>query len=120
MVAFKIRHLQFNLPALRVASLELHAWNYIGISYDYDSGMARMWHDGNEVERVDMGVQMELATQFPIRIGALDGNDYNGLYYSGRIASLRIYRQALSGQQIRQIGGLQEARKTKPRLLSSW
>ena len=111
MAALKSRDLMFNMPAVRAASLELNTWNYIGVSYDYESSTIRLWHNGEEVERVVMGVQLELATQFPIRIGTLDGDNYNGLYFGGRIASLKIYGQALGREQIRQIGGLPPQRK---------
>lgn len=41
--------------------------------------------------------QIKLATQYPIRIGARDGDDRR---FAGKIACLQIYNKALDEQQI--------------------
>lgn len=88
---------------IRKAVLKFNAWNFIGASYDHNSGMARLWHNGNEVEAIFIGANVELATQFPIRIGAL-ANPWQEYYFTGRISHLHVYSEALAVENIRAVG----------------
>lgn len=90
---------------LEAQVLRLNEWNFVGTSYDYNSGMARLWHNGDEVKTVYIGENLELATQFPIRIGAVN-NPFKGNYFKGRISLLHIYADALTAENIRAVGGI--------------
>lgn len=90
---------------LEAKVLRLNEWNFVGTSYDYNSGMARLWHNGDEVKTVYIGETLELATQFPIRIGAVN-NPFKGNYFKGRISLLHIYADALTAENIRAVGGI--------------
>ena len=90
---------------LEAQVLRLNEWNFVGTSYDYNSGMARLWHNGDEVKTVYIGETLELATQFPIRIGAVN-NPFKGNYFKGRISLLHIYADALTAENIRAVGGI--------------
>ena len=90
---------------LEAKVLRLNEWNFVGTSYDYNSGMARLWHNGDEVKTVYIGENLELATQFPIRIGAVN-NPFKGNYFKGRISLLHIYADALTAENIRAVGGI--------------
>ena len=95
-VSFNRRDLA-QVPEVRSAVLNLNQWNYVGASYDYETGHATLWHDGKEVQTEFIGAKMQLATQFPVRIGSLN---VEGFAFSGRIASLQIFPQALSVEQV--------------------
>lgn len=91
-------------PALTKAVLKMNAWNFIGASYDPDSGIARLWHDGNEVEAKYIGQKLELATQFSIRIGALAHAAQR--CFQGRVTDLHIFAESLGKETIRAVGGI--------------
>ena len=99
---FVTRDLTVAIP-IRKAVLNINAWNYIGASYDYTTGIARLWHNGEEVEALLIGPGFELATQFPIRIGALD-NPWQEHFFTGRISHLHIYSEALTVENIQAVG----------------
>ena len=92
-------------PALTKAVLNMNSWNFIGASYDHESGIARLWHDGNEVEAKYIGRKMELATQFSIRIGALE-NAGQARRFQGRVMDLRIFAEPLGKESVRAVGGI--------------
>ncbi|KAL9983465.1 hypothetical protein ACROYT_G005640 [Oculina patagonica] len=99
---FVRRDLAFAFP-LKKAVLSINAWNFIGASYDHVTGMARLWHNGNEVAAVFVGQSFELATQFSIRIGAL-AIPWQEYYFRGRISHLHIYAKALTVSNIQAVG----------------
>lgn len=88
---------------IRRTILNINAWNFIGVSYDYWTGVARLWHNGNEVEAITIARNFPLATQFPIRIGALD-NPWQSTFFTGRISHLHIYSKALDIANIQAVG----------------
>ena len=99
---FVRRDLAVGFP-IKKAVLKINSWNFIGASYDHSSGIARLWHNGNEVEAVFIGKGFELATQFPIRIGALAA-PWQECYFTGRICYLHIYSEALTVENIQAVG----------------
>lgn len=101
------RDLMVCAPPLGAPVLNMNAWNFIGASYDHDSGVACLWHNGNEVAAVSIGNNFDLATQFSIRIGAL-ASPWQGYYFAGRISHLHIYAEALTVDNIRAVGGIQQ------------
>ena len=68
----------------------------MGATYDNTTGVAQLWHNGKMVKSRNIG-QIKLATQYPIRIGARDGDDRR---FAGKISCLQIYDKALDEQQI--------------------
>lgn len=103
---FVRRDLAFAFTIRKTAVLKINAWNFIGASYDHNSGMARLWHNGNEVETMFIGQTFQnfgLATQFPIRIGAL-ANPWQDSFFTGRISHLHIYSEALGVENIQAVG----------------
>ena len=103
---FVRRDLAFAFTIRKTAVLKINAWNFIGASYDHNSGMARLWHNGNEVETMFIGQNFHyfgLATQFPIRIGAL-ANPWQDSFFTGRISHLHIYSEALGVENIQAVG----------------
>ncbi|XP_022799604.1 uncharacterized protein LOC111337536 isoform X3 [Stylophora pistillata] len=94
-VRFVHRNGVFHKPiASRV--LLLNEWNQVGATYDNTTGVAQLWHNGKMVKSRNIG-QIKLATQYPIRIGARDGDDRR---FAGKISCLQIYDKALDEQQI--------------------
>ena len=96
----------FSQPlALTKAVLTMNAWNFIGASYDHDSGIACLWHNGNAVDAKFIGSKMELATQFSIRIGAIAsaGPDH---CFQGRFRELHIFNESLGKEMVRTVGGI--------------
>ena len=83
----------------------MNAWNFIGASYDHDSGIARLWHNGNAVEAKFIGSKMELATQFSIRIGAI-ASAGPGHCFQGRVRELHIFNESLGKEMVRTVGGI--------------
>lgn len=94
-VRFVHRNGVFHKPiASRV--LQLNEWNQVGATYDNTTGVAQLWHNGKMVKSRNIG-QIKLATQYPIRIGARDGDQRR---FAGKISCLQIYNKALDEQQI--------------------
>ena len=91
-------------PSLTKAVLKMNAWNFIGASYDFDSGIARLWHDGNDVEAKYIGQKLELATHCSIRIGALAVPAQR--CFQGRVTDLHIFAESLGKDTIRAVGGI--------------
>ena len=94
-------------PALTKAVLTINAWNFIGASYDHDSGIARLWHNGNAVDAKFIGSKMELATHFSIRIGAITSAG-PGHCFQGRVCELHIFCESLGKEMVRTVGGISQ------------
>ena len=78
------------------SKLDTSKWSYIGATYDYSSGLARVWVDGQKVGKLKVGT-MEIATQFPARMGAKAGDTR---YFRGRISCFQVYNKALTQDEI--------------------
>ena len=94
-------------PALTKAVLTINTWNFIGASYDHDSGIARLWHNGYVVDAKFIGRKMELATQFSIRIGAI-ASAGPGHCFQGRVRELHIFCESLGKEMVRTVGGISQ------------
>ena len=93
----KFENLASNLPyAIESDKIRLKKWNYIAASYDYSFGTAKLWMDGRQMSRLNLG-QFEIATQDDVRMGALVGDPQ---FYKGAIACAQIYNKSLSEQDI--------------------
>lgn len=71
-------------------------WIYVGASYDYNTGVARMWIDGTEVAQSNYGV-FTLSTSSNVRIGVKSDESR---YFKGRIAKVQVYNVALNLEQV--------------------
>ena len=94
-------------PTLTKAVLTINAWNFIGASYDHDSVIARLWHNGNAVDAKFIGSKMELATHFSIRIGAITSAG-PGHCFQGRVRELHIFCESLGKEMVRTVGGISQ------------
>jgi len=74
-----------------------NAWNFIGTTYDYHTGIATVWVNNNTVMVRYIGEEMELATQSDVRVGASSKQEK---LFRGRISCLQFYDQALLVDQI--------------------
>ncbi|XP_078361224.1 uncharacterized protein LOC144645505 [Oculina patagonica] len=77
--------------------LEGNAWNFVGTTYDYHTGLATVWVNNNIVILSSIGAKMELATQSNVRVGASRNQK---THFRGKISCLQFYDQALSVDQI--------------------
>ena len=78
--------------------LQRDQWHFIGMTYNYSSGLVKLWQDGREVA-VRYIKSIQIATQFDVRIGArqmVNDNDS----FSGRVACLQFYSTALTQREI--------------------
>ena len=89
---------RYKSETLKIFGLQDGTWHSVGFSYDYMTGMSKVWIGNTTVSR-RVGEQKELATAKRLRIGASFSNDTKG-YFTGRISDLRIYDYALSHRQI--------------------
>jgi hypothetical protein len=79
-------------------SLVFMSWSYIAISYDYHSGLAKLWIGNRTVASRNVGANRQISTESDMRLGAaLEDNNS----YKGRITGLQIYDVALTDEQIR-------------------
>ena len=77
-------------------TVSLSNWQYVGASYDHDSGTATLWIDGQDVHQISMG-KLELSTDRDIQIGSGQGK---GDSFEGRISCIQIYDTALSKEEV--------------------
>ncbi|KAL9970514.1 hypothetical protein ACROYT_G022901 [Oculina patagonica] len=84
------------VPHLLSQSLNTEQWYYVGVSYDYNTGINRMWVDGTEVDQGDFGV-FTLGTADPVRIGVKDDENR---HFRGRVARVQVYNTSLNLEQV--------------------
>ena len=94
-VRYTHRNYQFT-PHLYGGSLPLNQWSYVGSTYDYNTGIARLWVDGRQTAQSNIG-RVHLSTQNEVRMGVKDGDIR---YFQGRIAAMQLYNVALTAEQI--------------------
>lgn len=70
-------------------------WIYVGASYDYSSGIARLWINGTQVKQSTLGV-FTLSTFTNVRLGVKSDD---GRYFKGRISRVQVYNIALNREQ---------------------
>lgn len=76
--------------------IRYRAWNYIGATYDYKTGVAKLWVNSRLLVAQSVG-RFRLATNYPIRIGARRGDKR---YFKGKVFCVQIYSRALNRKQI--------------------
>ncbi|XP_068745884.1 NFX1-type zinc finger-containing protein 1-like isoform X4 [Montipora capricornis] len=85
--------------------LEYNEWNFVGASYDFETGMAILWHNGSVVKSANIGKGLFLATQFDIKISVTDSSSSENKF-SVRVSHLHIYGEALTSENIQAIGAI--------------
>ena len=73
-------------------------WQYVGTSYNFSSGVVKLWINGSEVAQAISGSKEQI-TQYNVRMGAKDSTT-DPRYLKGRICCLQIYNKSLSQQEI--------------------
>jgi len=85
-------------PVETKEKLQPGQWHFIGMTYNYSSGLVKLWQDGSEVASTNIG-SIHIATQFDVRIGARQiVNDHD--FFRGRVACLQFYSTALKQREI--------------------
>ena len=75
-------------------------WKFVGASYDQANGDAKLWVDGNAVQTLNIGANLQLDTQDNVRMGVNIGGVR---YFKGKIAQMQVYNVALIQEQIKLI-----------------
>ena len=91
------------LSPLHSGKLNQGAWNFVGASYDYHSGVEKLWIEGKVCEEQNIST-VELNTSGgSVRMGVLTGDDR---FLKGRISCLQVYNRALTEREVRAVRGL--------------
>ena len=95
---FVKRNYEF-LDALISSVITTKRWYYVGTSYDYNTGLARLWVDGVEVHQLNVGIYT-LATVGNVRIGVKSDDNR---YFKGRVSKVQVYNVALTLEQVQAV-----------------
>ena len=90
------------LSALYRSKLNQGAWNFVGASYDYHSGVEKLWIEGKVYEEQNIST-VELHTSGAVRMGVLTGDDR---FFKGRISCMQVYSKALTEREVYAVRGL--------------
>lgn len=96
-VRFTRRDYSFTNALLHTSLRPEDGWKFVGASYDQGNGDAKLWVDGNVVQTLNIGANLQLATQDSVRMGVKIGD---GRYFKGRIAQMQVYNVPLTEEQI--------------------
>ena len=83
-------------PAVSSRTVRYRAWEYVGATYDYRTGIARLFVRNRFVTSRRIG-RVRLATYYPVRMGARIGDRR---YFRGSISCMQVYKKALTAGQI--------------------
>ncbi|XP_006818513.1 uncharacterized protein LOC102806167 [Saccoglossus kowalevskii] len=81
---------------LRADVLVQNEWNFLGATYDYNSGEEKLYLKGVVVNSRNIG-SMEISTNYEARMGV---HDTDTRYYKGLITCMQVYNRALSPDEI--------------------
>ncbi|KAL9964346.1 hypothetical protein ACROYT_G027975 [Oculina patagonica] len=70
-------------------------WQYVGASYDYDTGNASLWVNGDLAAQQNIGAGITPATQGNLRMGVADRK-----YFKGRVSAMQVFDVALTPEQV--------------------
>ena len=90
------------LSPLHSGKLNQGAWNFVGASYDYHSGVEKLWIEGKVSEEQNINTH-ELHTIGAVRMGVLTGDDR---FLKGRISCMQVYNKALTEREVHAVRGL--------------
>ena len=100
-LAVKVRYMNRNgsgnYVLYKMNVLKANAWNFVGTTYDYHTGLVTVFVNNSTVIERFITARMELATQYWVRVGS---SKIQAEHFRGRISCLQIYSQALSVDQI--------------------
>lgn len=82
---------------VRSRSIQLRKWQFVGASYNRNTGTAALWKNGKKIAKRFIG-RIRLATNYPVRMGARSGDRR---YFKGRVTCLQVYSVALTAAQVR-------------------
>ena len=99
-VRFTKRDYSFTQALLKTPLNPEDGWKFVGASYNQANGDAKLWVDGVVVQTLNIGANIQLATQDSVRMGVKIGD---GRYFKGRIAKMQVYNVALTQEQIQTI-----------------
>ncbi|KAL9982723.1 hypothetical protein ACROYT_G004806 [Oculina patagonica] len=91
-----------NPGALYGSPLKADAWNFVGASYDYDSGVQKLWAEGKVYDVQNIGTH-ELDTSSAVRMGFMTADNRN---FKGRISCMQVYNTALTEREVHAVRGL--------------
>ena len=83
-------------PAVSSRRVPWKKWAFVGATYSYRTGIARLFVNSRFVVQRRIG-RFRLATNYPVRMGARIGDRR---YFRGRISCMQVYKQALNRNQI--------------------
>lgn len=86
------------------ANIAGSVWRLVTVTHDRD-GFAVFYHDGVEIGRVSIAGAGDVDTAFPVRIGR-DGNNRYPWNQAAFIDDLKVWRRALSAQEVAVEAGL--------------
>ena len=95
-VSFNRRYGRRATSALASNKVKYRGWEYVGTTYDYRSGIARLFVRDRFVASKRIG-RFTLATNYPVRMGARQGD---GRYFRGSISCMQVYNKPLTVGQI--------------------
>lgn len=82
---------------VRSRSIQLRKWQFVGATYNRNTGTAALWKNGKKIAKRFIG-RIRLATNYPVRMGARSGDRR---YFKGRVTCLQVYSVALTAAQVR-------------------
>ena len=74
----------------------------MGASYDYHSGVEKLWIEGKVYEEQNIST-VQLNTSGAVRMGVLTGDDR---FFKGRISCMQVYNKALTEREVHAVRGL--------------
>ena len=83
-------------PAVYYPLPKLFKWYFVGTTYDYKTGVAKLFVNYRLVAKKRIG-RIKLATNYPVRIGVKKGD---ARYFKGRVSCVQVYNMALSSRQM--------------------
>ena len=93
-----------DIRMLHGGSLNRDTWNFVGASYDFVTGFARLWIEGKVYEEQNMNIGThELNTSGAVRMGVVTGDNR---FLKGRISCMQVYNKALTEREVHAVKGL--------------
>ena len=94
---FTRRNYQFTQGLITSNSLALNQLQYVGASYDHNTGVESLWLDGQQVVQTNIVAGLILDSQDNIIMGSKEGDRR---YFRGRITVTQIYDVPLTEEQV--------------------
>ena len=95
-VRFTRRRGRKSTPAVTSKRLLPRQWQYVGATYDYYKGIAKLFINRRFVASKRIG-RIRLATNYPVRMGVRVGVKS---YFKGRISCMQVFDRPLTTSQM--------------------